>query len=115
MFAHTKEQNARNILVGFHRMHGYGGGWLYNIWLVFYDLASLSLILFAVSGTYLWWRLARRRWLVGLAGCELGLCYHHGGVPYLRTLTHPPVECYASFSHVMVLNSLDMFPPQDLG
>ena len=63
MFAHTKEQNARNILVGFHRMHGYGGGWLYNIWLVFYDLASLSLILFAVSGTYLWWRLARRRWL----------------------------------------------------
>jgi len=26
-----------------------------------YDLASLSLILFGLTGIYLWWRLARRR------------------------------------------------------
>ena len=42
-------------------MHNYGGGWLYDIWVVFYDLASASLILFAISGIYLWWRLTRRK------------------------------------------------------
>ena len=29
--------------------------------MLFCDLASLSLILFALTGIYLWWRLARRR------------------------------------------------------
>jgi len=31
-----------------------GGGWLYDLWAVVYDLASASMILFALSGIYLW-------------------------------------------------------------
>ena len=46
----TRRENLRTTLVGFHRMHRYGGGWLYDLWVVCYDLASLSLILFAISG-----------------------------------------------------------------
>lgn len=57
----TRQESWRTTLVGFHRMHNYGGGWLYDIWVVFYDLASASLIVFAFSGIYLWWRLTRRR------------------------------------------------------
>ncbi|HCL27287.1 MAG TPA: hypothetical protein DIC52_02490 [Candidatus Latescibacteria bacterium] len=45
-----REEDARTTLVGFHRLHGYGGGWLYDIWVVFYDLASLALILFPLTG-----------------------------------------------------------------
>ena len=52
----------QRILVGFHRLHGYGGGWLYDIWAVLYDLASLSMIVFAVTGVWLWARLAPRHW-----------------------------------------------------
>ena len=60
----TRRENWRVTLVGFHRMHNYGGGWLYDIWVLFYDLASASLIVFALSGIYLWWRLTSRK-LVG--------------------------------------------------
>jgi hypothetical protein len=52
---------AAQTLVGFHRLHRYGGGWVYNLWMVFYDLASFSVILFAASGVYLWYKLTRRR------------------------------------------------------
>ena len=58
---HSRQEGLRQTLVGFHRMHGYGGGWLYDLWVLFYDLASLSLIAFAASGIYLWWRLSRRK------------------------------------------------------
>ena len=57
----SRKENWRTTLVGFHRMHNYGGGWLYDVWVVFYDLASASLVLFAISGIYLWWRLTRRK------------------------------------------------------
>jgi hypothetical protein len=52
----------QRILIGFHRLHGYGGGWLYDLWAVLYDLASLSMIVFAVTGVWLWFRLAGRYW-----------------------------------------------------
>jgi hypothetical protein len=61
----------QQTLVGFHRLHGYRGGWLYLVWAVVYDLASLSLIVFAVSGVVLWYMMTRRRtagWIVLAAG-----------------------------------------------
>jgi hypothetical protein len=82
----TKEENARTTGVGFHRMHGYGGGLLYDLWLVFYDLASLSLILFAISGVYLWWRLARRRWL---GWAFLGVSWGYAAIT-VAYLVHAP-------------------------
>jgi hypothetical protein len=70
----------RRTLVGFHRLHGYGGGLLYDVWAACYDLASLALILFALSGVYLWHQLTRRHllgWLLlllsfGLAALTVG-------------------------------------------
>ncbi len=42
---------------GLHRLHGYRGGWPYWIWAAFMDLASAAMILFALSGVYLWWKI----------------------------------------------------------
>jgi len=47
-------------LVGFHRFHGYQGGSFFKLWAVFYDLASLSMIIFAVTGVWMWWKLTPR-------------------------------------------------------
>jgi hypothetical protein len=55
------EHGTAQMLVGMHRLHRYGGGWLYDLWMVTYDLASFSMILFAVTGVYLWYKLTRRR------------------------------------------------------
>ena len=54
-----------------HRFHGYGDGPMYNAWAALYDLASLSLIVFAVTGVVLWWKLTKNRllgWICLLAG-----------------------------------------------
>jgi hypothetical protein len=66
----------QRVLIGLHRMHGYGGGWLYDLWAVLYDLTSVSQILFAITGVWLWYRLARRHWpgvVVLAAGLALTL------------------------------------------
>ena len=47
---------------GLHRLHGYGGGWLYDLWAVVYDLASAAMILFALSGIFLWHQSTVIRW-----------------------------------------------------
>ena len=82
----TREHGAKQTLIGFHRLHGYGGGWLYDLWVVFYDLASLSLIVFAFSGIYLWYRLTRRRLLGWIF---LGISYGYAGATMLY-LTYAP-------------------------
>jgi hypothetical protein len=55
------EFGTTQTLVGFHRLHGYGGGWPYDVWMVLFDLASFSMIVFAATGIYLWYRLTKRR------------------------------------------------------
>lgn len=47
-------QGLRGVLVGFHRLHGYGGGALYDLWAFLYDFASATLIVFGFSGLWLW-------------------------------------------------------------
>ena len=74
------EQTGRPVLVGFHVLHGYGGGTLYDVWAVFYDLACLALILFPLSGVYMWYTLTQRRWF-GWA-C-LGLSFGYAGATLL--------------------------------
>ena len=66
----TTAQGARGVINGLHRLHGYGGGWLYDIWAFMYDLASLALIVFPVSGFILWLRIGRRK----LAGSLVLAC-----------------------------------------
>ena len=64
--------NLRQTFIGFHRLHQYGGGALYDLWMVFYDLASLSLVVFAITGVYMWYTLTRKRllgWLILGGSC----------------------------------------------
>lgn len=72
----------QGALVGFHRLHGYGGGWLYDLWAVLYDLASGAMIVFAVSGVVLWHRLARPRW-PGWVVLACGLAFTASTLSYL--------------------------------
>lgn len=78
----TSPSSPRQTLVQFHRMHGYGGGWLYDLWCVVYDLASLSMILFALSGIYLWYKLTKRR-LLGWMVLAVSFSFATGTILYL--------------------------------
>ena len=73
---------AAQTLVGFHRLHGYGGGWVYDLWMVVFDLASFSMILFAVTGIYLWYKLTKRHAL-GWAMLGTSFAFAIGTVLYL--------------------------------
>jgi hypothetical protein len=78
----TSNFSTRQTLVGFHRLHGYGGGWVYDLWMVVYDLASASMIVFAVTGIYLWYKLTRRR-LLGWTLLAVSFAFASGTVLYL--------------------------------
>ena len=56
-------QNFYQTMNGFHRIHKYGGGKVYNIFVLFMDLTSLSLLLFSASGVYLWLKVIKRKLL----------------------------------------------------
>ena len=52
---------ARQTLIGMHRMHNYGGSIPYLLWVLSYDLASLALILFGLTGVYMWYKHTQNR------------------------------------------------------
>jgi hypothetical protein len=56
-----RKGNFVNILHQFHRLHGYHGGLNYYAWALAYDLSALSLIVFALSGLYLWFKSEREK------------------------------------------------------
>ena len=78
----TSQFPARQTLVQFHRLHRYGGGWVYDLWMVMYDLASVAMIVFSFSGIYLWYKLTRRR-LLGWALLALSFLFTAGTMLYL--------------------------------
>lgn len=55
------EHGAVEVMHRLHRLHKYDGPWFYILWAVVYDLTSLSMIVFAVTGIYLWYKLTARR------------------------------------------------------
>jgi hypothetical protein len=61
-------------LIGFHRMHGYGGGFLFSCYVFLMDLASIATILYAFTGIFLWYQLIRQKRLGALL-LLLGLGY----------------------------------------
>jgi hypothetical protein len=67
---------------GFHRLNGYHGGLLYKVWAVIYDLASLSMIVFGISGVYMWYARTKRRAL-GWAILAAGFIYTTSTIAYL--------------------------------
>ncbi len=44
----------------FHRLRGYST-WSHKVWAVLYDLSCIALLVFAVTGVYLWWKLERKK------------------------------------------------------
>jgi hypothetical protein len=50
------EYGPRRVLVGLHRLHGYGGGFLYDVWAVLMDASSCAAILFPLTGIVLWYK-----------------------------------------------------------
>jgi hypothetical protein len=78
--------NQRAGLVGtlimLHKVRGYDDQWLFDLYALFCDLAGLSMILFAVSGVYLWWKRTRNRtW--GIVCLGASCVYGMGMVLYL--------------------------------
>ncbi|MBT3606022.1 MAG: hypothetical protein HOE48_09935 [Candidatus Latescibacteria bacterium] len=67
---HTQD-DARRTLIGMHRLHKYGGGFVYNIWVLLLDLTSLSMIAFSLTGIYLWYKTSQKHrlgWLMLFVG-----------------------------------------------
>jgi len=57
-----REENMHRTAVVFHRMEEYGGGFLYDIYIFMMDLSSLALIVYGLSGIYLWYKLEKKKW-----------------------------------------------------
>ena len=67
-----KEFAFHGLANGLHRLRGYHGGWQYWIWSLLYDLASLALIVFAITGVVLWYQSTARHvagWICLAASC----------------------------------------------
>jgi hypothetical protein len=78
----TTRQNLTGMLVQLHRVHGYGGGPLWNAFVFFNDLAAISCILFALSGVYLWWKTSKRK-IWGILCLSASCAYGAGMVLFL--------------------------------
>ena len=50
----TAENNLKGTAIDYHFVHLYGGGLLWNLWVMMLDLSSLGAIVFAVSGVCIW-------------------------------------------------------------
>ena len=71
----TKGHNSYDVLTVLHRMHGYGGGnILYKLYLFMSDTASLSLLVFVITGAFLWLKLLKRK-IWGIVILVLGCSY----------------------------------------
>jgi hypothetical protein len=57
----TQRVGLVGTLIMLHKVNGYDDQWLFDAYALFCDLAGLSMILFALSGVYLWWKRAKNR------------------------------------------------------
>ena len=57
-----------------HHLHGFDGGGIYQIWGAMFDLVCAAMILFSISGVYLWYKHTKRRAL-GWSVLALGISY----------------------------------------
>ncbi len=66
----TVKSNA-DAIVGIHRLRGYGGPFIYNVYALFLDLVGISLIVFTVSGIIMWFKLLKNNriaWIIFVSG-----------------------------------------------
>ena len=50
-----------SVMNDFHRLRGYEGSWHHFIWAFLYDLSCVSLLVFAITGVCLWWKLEKNK------------------------------------------------------
>ena len=78
----TQRVNWVGTLIILHKVRGYDGEVLFDLVACFGDLAGLSMILFAISGVYLWWtRVRNHRW--GIVCLTASCAYAAGMMLYL--------------------------------
>lgn len=74
VFVEVKKGNFNTVMHQYHRLHGFAGGWTYFTWAVVYDLSAISMVIFSITGIYLWYKTERSRlagWLVFAASTIL--------------------------------------------
>jgi len=72
----TQDAGFVGTLIMLHKVRGYDDQVLFDVYALFCDLSGVSMILFAVSGVYLWWKRTRNRsWGIVCLGasCAYGL------------------------------------------
>jgi hypothetical protein len=62
------------MLIRLHHLSGFEGGKIYEIWGVMLDLVCVAMIVFALSGIYLWYKLTKRH-LLGWLVLSASVCY----------------------------------------
>ena len=63
--------NLAGKITGLHRMRGYGGSFIYNMYAFLLDITGISLILFAFTGVILWLNLLKYNkaaWIILIVG-----------------------------------------------
>ncbi len=43
-----------------HGMRGFKGGWQYTAWAIFYDVTASAMVLFAITGMIIWYRIRKK-------------------------------------------------------
>ena len=78
----TQRAGLVGTLIMLHKIRGYDDQVLFDLYALFCDLAGVSLILFAVSGVYLWWKRTRKHFW-GIVCLGVSCAYGLGMVVYL--------------------------------
>jgi hypothetical protein len=74
----TQRVGLVGTLIMLHKVSGYDAEPLFDAYALFCDLAGTSMILFPITGVYLWWKTARNH-LWGIL-CLLASCTYAGGM-----------------------------------
>jgi len=69
-----QKEDLYDTFVVFHRLHGFGGGGVYELYILMMDIASIALILFSLSGLFMWFQLSKNKFF-GLLLLALGIGY----------------------------------------
>ena len=78
----TQRAGLVGTLIMLHKIRGYDDQLVFDVYALFCDLAGVSMILFAVSGIYLWWK-RRRKHFWGIVCLGLSCVYGVAMVVYL--------------------------------
>jgi hypothetical protein len=55
-----QERTLITVLHEIHVLRGFKGGWAYTAWAVMYDISCLAMVVFAITGVLMWYRVRKR-------------------------------------------------------